>query len=91
MTILRLDANARCEDALAAIDRDGAVVIDRLVSPKLMDQIASELRPWLDRTPAVKTNSRDGARSVRGVDRAIPDRPRARDESAGTRSGETDL
>lgn len=52
MTILHLDASARCEDALAAIDRDGAVVIDRLVSSKLMDQIASELRPWLDRTPA---------------------------------------
>jgi ectoine hydroxylase-related dioxygenase (phytanoyl-CoA dioxygenase family) len=54
MTILHLDANARREDALAAIDRDGAVVIDRLVSSKLMDQIASELRPWIDRTPAGK-------------------------------------
>ena len=52
MAVLHLDANARCEDALAAIDRDGAVVIDRLVSPQLMDQIASELRPWVDKTPA---------------------------------------
>lgn len=51
MTIPRLSADTTCEDVLAAIERAGAVIIDRLVSPELMDQVAAEMQPWMDKTP----------------------------------------
>jgi len=39
-------------DAVAeAIKDDGAVIVDHLAPPGLMDRIADELRPWRDRTP----------------------------------------
>jgi hypothetical protein len=34
-----------------AIKGDGAVIVDRLAPPELMDRIADELGPWRDRTP----------------------------------------
>jgi ectoine hydroxylase-related dioxygenase (phytanoyl-CoA dioxygenase family) len=51
MTIRHLQANAACDDVVAAIDRDGAVIIDRVASPELMDLVAAEMRPWIEKTP----------------------------------------
>jgi len=56
MSIPHLGPDARCEDVLAAIDCNGAVVIDRLASAEMMDRIGSELRPWVEKSPA----GRDG-------------------------------
>jgi len=52
MNITHLSADAACEDVLAAIESGGGVVIDRLVSSDLMDGLAAELRPWIEKTPA---------------------------------------
>ena len=51
MTIPHLPANAASQDVLAAIESAGGAVIDRLVSPDFMDEIAAELRPWIEKTP----------------------------------------
>src|SRR5215472_2450967 len=56
MSIPHIGPDARCEDVLAAIDCNGAVVIDRLASAEMMDRIGSELRPWVQKSPA----GRDG-------------------------------
>jgi len=56
MSIPHIGPDARCEDVLAAIDCNGAVVIDRLASAEMMDRIGSELRPWVEKSPA----GRDG-------------------------------
>jgi len=64
MSIPHLDADALSEEVLAAIDRDGAVIIDRVVSPECMDEIAVEMRPWIERTPT-GTDQFEGRRTRR--------------------------
>ena len=64
MTIPHLKATATCEDVLAAIESAGGVVIDRLVSPASMDEVAAELRPWIERTPP-GTDEFEGRRTLR--------------------------
>ncbi|HUA35606.1 MAG TPA: phytanoyl-CoA dioxygenase family protein [Candidatus Binataceae bacterium] len=51
MTIPHLEADTTCEDILAAIESAGAVIVDRAVAPDFMDQVAAEMRPWMDKTP----------------------------------------
>jgi ectoine hydroxylase-related dioxygenase (phytanoyl-CoA dioxygenase family) len=64
MSIEHLKANARSEELLAAIDRDGGVIIDRLVSPAFMNEAAAELRPWIEKT-AFGRDAFEGARTRR--------------------------
>jgi ectoine hydroxylase-related dioxygenase (phytanoyl-CoA dioxygenase family) len=64
MSVPHLDRNARGEEVLAAVERDGGVVIDSLVSPQFMDQVAAELRPWIEKTPT-GSDRFEGARTRR--------------------------
>jgi ectoine hydroxylase-related dioxygenase (phytanoyl-CoA dioxygenase family) len=50
MSIKHLAANASANDVAAALARDGAVVVDNLVTPATVDVVAEELRPWIDAT-----------------------------------------
>ncbi len=52
MSIPHFSADASCGDVAAAIEESGGVVIDRLVSHEFMDQLATELHPWIERTSA---------------------------------------
>jgi len=51
MTIPHLRTDVSCEDVVAAVEAAGGVIIDRAVSPEFMDQIAMELRSWIEKTP----------------------------------------
>ncbi len=51
MPIAHLTADAAPEEVASVVGRDGAVVIDALAPPALLDRIESELRPFLDATP----------------------------------------
>lgn len=51
MAIAHLPATAEPEAVAEAIKAEGAVIVDHLASPGLMDRIAEELAPWLVRTP----------------------------------------
>jgi ectoine hydroxylase-related dioxygenase (phytanoyl-CoA dioxygenase family) len=50
MSIKHLAANASANDVAAALARDGAVVVENLVTPATVDVVAEELRPWIDAT-----------------------------------------
>jgi ectoine hydroxylase-related dioxygenase (phytanoyl-CoA dioxygenase family) len=50
MPLQHLSAGTPYDDAVAAIRRDGAVIIDTLISPDAMDAVAAELRPWIGAT-----------------------------------------
>ena len=64
MSIPHLDRNARCEDVVAAVERDGGVILDRLISPEAIDEVAAELRPWIEKTPT-GSDEFEGARTRR--------------------------
>ena len=51
MTIPHLRADASCDDVVAAVEAAGGVIIDRAVSAEFMDQVAAEVRPWIEKTP----------------------------------------
>ena len=51
MPIAHLSSDASPDEVAAAVGRDGAVVVDGVASPGLLDRIESELRPYLDATP----------------------------------------
>lgn len=51
MGIEHLPASATPTDVTAALARDGAVIVDELVAPSVMDAIERELAPWLEATP----------------------------------------
>jgi len=52
-TALRhLSATTSGEEIAAALTRDGAVIVDRLVSPEAIDALRAELQPWIDATAA---------------------------------------
>ena len=46
-----LSADCTAETITEILKRDGAVIVDNLVTPQAMDSIAAELRPWFDTTP----------------------------------------
>ncbi len=52
MKIEHLPNSATGEQVAEVLNRDGALVVDSLVSREYMDQVAEELRPWMERTPA---------------------------------------
>jgi ectoine hydroxylase-related dioxygenase (phytanoyl-CoA dioxygenase family) len=64
MSVPHLNRNARGEEVLDAVERDGGVVIDSLVSPRFIDQVAAELRPWIEKTPT-GSDRFEGARTRR--------------------------
>jgi hypothetical protein len=47
-----LPATAPSEAVAEAVAADGAVIVDRVAPPELMDRVAEELRPWLADTPS---------------------------------------
>lgn len=51
MPITHLPRAASPDEVAAAVGRDGAAVVDEVVSADLLDRIAAELRPFLDATP----------------------------------------
>jgi len=51
MAIEHLAPSATAADVAGALARDGAVVVDHLVAPSVMDRVRDELAPWLDATP----------------------------------------
>jgi ectoine hydroxylase-related dioxygenase (phytanoyl-CoA dioxygenase family) len=64
MTIPHLRADASCEDVVAAVEAAGGVIIDRAVSPEFMEQVAGELRLWIEKTP-VGSDEFEGAHTRR--------------------------
>jgi hypothetical protein len=49
--IAHLPNDTTAEEAAAMVGRDGAVVVDDVANPALLDRIEEELRPYLDATP----------------------------------------
>ena len=52
MTVQHLPASASGDEVAAALSQDGAVVVDSLLSPAEMDEVAAEVRPWMEKTAA---------------------------------------
>ncbi|MGH0033080.1 MAG: phytanoyl-CoA dioxygenase family protein [Myxococcota bacterium] len=50
MPIEHLDASAPAEKVALLLDRDGACIVDGLVEPAVMDRLAAELQPFIERT-----------------------------------------
>ncbi len=50
MALEHLPATTTPEAAVAALKRDGAVIIDQAISCDAMDAVAAELKPWIDAT-----------------------------------------
>jgi ectoine hydroxylase-related dioxygenase (phytanoyl-CoA dioxygenase family) len=50
-TLARLPADADPVDVQAALLADGAVIVERLVSQSVVDQVRGELQPYIDATP----------------------------------------
>jgi ectoine hydroxylase-related dioxygenase (phytanoyl-CoA dioxygenase family) len=51
MKLEHLPNTATGDQVAEILSRDGALVVDSLVSPAYMDSVAEELRPWMERTP----------------------------------------
>jgi ectoine hydroxylase-related dioxygenase (phytanoyl-CoA dioxygenase family) len=49
--LAHLTPDASPEAVAEAVTTDGAVIVDGLAAPELMDRIEAELRPWVARTP----------------------------------------
>jgi hypothetical protein len=50
MKVQHLPATATGEEVAAILERDGAVVVEQLISSEAMDAVAAELRPFIDAT-----------------------------------------
>ncbi len=50
MSIKHLPASANGDEVAAVLEQDGVVVVDRVVSPVTLDEVAQELRPWMEAT-----------------------------------------
>src|SRR5579863_9867838 len=50
MSIKHLPVSASSDEICAALADDGCVVVDRLVRPEILDEVAAELRPFTDAT-----------------------------------------
>ena len=46
MSIKHLSASASADEICAALADDGCVVVDNVVRPEVMDEVAHELRPY---------------------------------------------
>jgi ectoine hydroxylase-related dioxygenase (phytanoyl-CoA dioxygenase family) len=51
MALEHLSAQAPPADVAAAVLRDGAAIVDRVLADELVDRVRSETRPFLDATP----------------------------------------
>ena len=51
MSITHLPADTAIEAVVAALGADGAVVVDQVAAPELLDAVEAELRPYLEATP----------------------------------------
>ena len=51
MSITHLPASASADEICAALADDGCVVVERVVRPEVMDEVAHELRPFAEKTP----------------------------------------
>ena len=51
MSITHLPASASADEISAVLGEDGVVVVDRVVRPEIMDEVAQELRPFTEATP----------------------------------------
>src|ERR1700691_531679 len=51
MSITHLPASASADEICAALADDGCVVVDNVVRPEVMDEVAAELRPFAEKTP----------------------------------------
>ena len=71
MAIAHLPRTASADAVAEAVAADGAVIVDRLASPDLMDRIGQELRPWLARTPVGPDDF--SGRSTRRTGRPMPE------------------
>lgn len=49
-TLTHLDASASSADIAAALEADGAVIVDRLVAPEVLDTVTEEMAPFVDAT-----------------------------------------
>ncbi len=61
MSIRHLPASASADEICAALDEDGCVVVDNVVRPEVMDEVAQELRPFGMRPHSAPTISADAA------------------------------
>src|ERR1022692_1630084 len=50
MSINHLPASASADEIAAALAQDGAAIVDRMTTAAAMDNVAEELRPWIDAT-----------------------------------------
>ena len=50
MPLQHLPASATPEEVTAVVKKDGAVIINSVLSPHEMDLVAAELKPWIDAT-----------------------------------------
>ena len=50
MSVKHLSASASADEICAVLGDDGVVVVDRIVRPEVMDEVAEELRPYTDAT-----------------------------------------
>ncbi len=51
MSIQHLPASASGDEVAVALGQDGVVVVDRVLQPEILNQVAAELRPWTEATP----------------------------------------
>ena len=51
MPLRHLPASATPEEVTAILKEDGAVIVDSVLSRAEMDEVAKELKPWMDATP----------------------------------------
>jgi len=50
MALQHFNVNASVDDVVAALKRDGACIVDNVISRGEMDAVAAELKPWMDAT-----------------------------------------
>ncbi len=51
MNVRHLPNTATADEIAAILAEDGAVIVDELVAPAVMDAVAAEMRPYMDVTP----------------------------------------
>ena len=74
MTLTYLDRHAATEDVVSALRRDGAVAVNELVRPDIVDAVTAELRPKLDAAALEAQSPFDGTKTRRfgAIMRAAP-------------------
>jgi ectoine hydroxylase-related dioxygenase (phytanoyl-CoA dioxygenase family) len=65
MSISSFDPSDRLEDVVAALRRDGAVILRDLPTPRLTDAVAAELRPYFDAEGTSSQSDFNGYKTLR--------------------------